>query len=276
MAGKWPKGTNVVAIVPAYNEARRIANAVRQLRQRKEEGLIQEIIVVDDGSKDKTAETAKKAGADKVISLRSNKGKAMAFATGVRDTAKRYNHQKTIVLTLDADLKEIKASQIEMMIEPFMGRRKANKELNMISGKVGVISRQYLGQRAIRLKALGGLIRNTKLWKRLVKTGYGLEQALDYIIKNKDVVYTNFEISRSPRLGKRGHAEIWATETYLKSRKDNAELLRFRRTKLEEFSQARKKKLRREALDFTRKVDKKYWKGTIRQINAVRKQTRRK
>ncbi|MCK4883278.1 MAG: glycosyltransferase, partial [Candidatus Diapherotrites archaeon] len=71
-----PKGTNVVAIIPAYNEAKYIKHTVKQLKKCQSSGLIQDIVVVSDGSTDKTAKIAKDAGA-KVIELKKNKGKTI-------------------------------------------------------------------------------------------------------------------------------------------------------------------------------------------------------
>jgi glycosyltransferase involved in cell wall biosynthesis len=54
---------NVVAIIPAYNEEITIGSVV--LRTRK---YVDRVIVVDDGSDDKTAEVARLAGAEVIKS----------------------------------------------------------------------------------------------------------------------------------------------------------------------------------------------------------------
>lgn len=73
-------------IVPAYAEAGRIGATVASLREALQPvaadgGL--ELIVVDDGSPDATAEEAAQAGADEVISLPGNRGKGAAVRTGM-------------------------------------------------------------------------------------------------------------------------------------------------------------------------------------------------
>ncbi len=84
----------ITVLIPAYNEEQSVADTVRAAWQIP--GVIQ-VIVVDDGSRDKTAELALKNGAE-VISLAVNSGKGGALNAGAR-------HIKgELVLMLDADL----------------------------------------------------------------------------------------------------------------------------------------------------------------------------
>lgn len=81
-------------LIPAFNEEKRIAEVVRGVREH-----IADVIVVDDGSVDATAERAAGSGAV-VIRHGSNKGKGMALRTGFRHVlSKRYS----AVITLDGD-----------------------------------------------------------------------------------------------------------------------------------------------------------------------------
>ena len=73
-------------IVPAYGEGRRIAATVTTLRQslaRSGDPGELEVVVVDDGSLDDTAEQAGRAGADQVIRLPANRGKGAAVRLGM-------------------------------------------------------------------------------------------------------------------------------------------------------------------------------------------------
>lgn len=87
-------------ILPAYREATRIASAIERVRTELGpliDGDV-EIVVVDDGSRDGTADIAHRAGADQVVSSTMNRGKGAAVRAGVAVAAGR-----TVAFT-DADL----------------------------------------------------------------------------------------------------------------------------------------------------------------------------
>lgn len=73
-----PSSTSV--LIPAYNEAEGIGNVVRSIAKA---GDWHEILVIDDGSDDATAERAREAGAH-VLQHPYNKGNGAAVKTGLR------------------------------------------------------------------------------------------------------------------------------------------------------------------------------------------------
>jgi len=84
----------VVAIVPAFDEAGRIAAVIESARR-----FVDAVIVVDDGSRDGTARIAAAAGAE-VVPHAARRGKGAAVRTGlaaVRDRGYEY------ILLLDGD-----------------------------------------------------------------------------------------------------------------------------------------------------------------------------
>ena len=86
-------------VVPAYREEARIADTVTRIRRELDvfaDDL--EIIVVDDGSPDGTADAARRAGADQVVVQPQNQGKGAAVRAGVLAARGR-----TVAFT-DADL----------------------------------------------------------------------------------------------------------------------------------------------------------------------------
>jgi len=85
----------VAIIVPAYNEEETIADVVAAMRALRPAHLI----VVDDGSRDRTAQISERAGA-LVIRHPINRGAGGAIATGLA-AAQRFG--VTIAVTVDAD-----------------------------------------------------------------------------------------------------------------------------------------------------------------------------
>ena len=66
----------LIAIIPAYNEEKKIGSVVRDLLNHADK-----VLVVDDGSKDRTGAVAKEAGA-MVLTHRINRGQGAALQTG--------------------------------------------------------------------------------------------------------------------------------------------------------------------------------------------------
>ena len=83
----------VTVVIPAFNEQEAIADVVGRVRGR---GAWREILVVDDGSTDLTAERAAGAGA-RVVRHPYNKGNGAAVKTGIREA------KGDVVLLMDAD-----------------------------------------------------------------------------------------------------------------------------------------------------------------------------
>lgn len=88
------KTSNIWAVIPAYNEDRNIGSIINKTKK-----YVDEIIVVDDGSKDKTNEVA---GKHNVFVLRHivNLGKGAALKTGCDFAVKK---GVKFMITLDAD-----------------------------------------------------------------------------------------------------------------------------------------------------------------------------
>jgi glycosyltransferase involved in cell wall biosynthesis len=84
----------VFVVVPAYNEEKRIGEVVRSLRH-----YADRIIVVDDGSADRTAAAADQAGAE-VLAHAINRGQGAALRTG---TLWALEQGADAVVHLDAD-----------------------------------------------------------------------------------------------------------------------------------------------------------------------------
>ncbi|OQA26086.1 MAG: Undecaprenyl-phosphate mannosyltransferase [Verrucomicrobia bacterium ADurb.Bin345] len=100
----------VCVIIPAYREAARIGDVVREVRK---SGL--DVLVVDDGSPDNTSEVAREAGAV-VVRQEPNRGKGVALNAGFQHA--RDNGYEAVV-TMDADGQHA-PSEVPKFIEAYV------------------------------------------------------------------------------------------------------------------------------------------------------------
>lgn len=181
----------IVAVIPAYNEESMIGEVVKGAKK-----YVNKVIVVDDGSTDKTAEIARKAGAD-VKKHVINCGVGAAISTGMEFALM---HKADIVVTIDADGQH-KPEDIPRMIEPIrkgeadvtigarMGREKmplakrvGNKALNKITKLAyGVeCSDTQCGFRAFSRRA-------AEILKEIESDGYGFASEMVGKIKKNNL-----------------------------------------------------------------------------------------
>jgi glycosyltransferase involved in cell wall biosynthesis len=107
----------ISVLIPAYNEEDNIQATLKGLgsfRETycKEKGLDLDILVIDDGSSDKTYEKALRSGAE-AIKLEKNTGKGGALRAGIGKA------QGDIVVFLDADLRE-SSEEVYKLVEPIL------------------------------------------------------------------------------------------------------------------------------------------------------------
>lgn len=103
----------VSCIVPAYNEAARIGGVLAATLGHP---LIDELLVVDDGSRDGTAEAARAAGA-RVLALPRNLGKTRALLRGVAAA------EGDLLLFFDADLLGLTPGAVTALLAPVLDGR---------------------------------------------------------------------------------------------------------------------------------------------------------
>ncbi|WP_461368462.1 glycosyltransferase family 2 protein [Candidatus Darwinibacter acetoxidans] len=171
----------VAAIVPAYNEEQTIGPVIEALLECRR---LEEIIVVSDGSDDRTAEVARRYPV-KVLELEQNVGKGGAMKAGANET------NCEVLLFVDADLVGLHTEHIEALLEPVLSGRTAMSIGVFSEGRRSTDLAQKLapalsGQRAVR-KDLFDQVPN------LERSGYGVEIALTQYAERHNV-----EIVRVP------------------------------------------------------------------------------
>ena len=106
----------LVVLIPAYNEEENIERVILGI-PRKISGIDEVcVLVINDGSSDKTEELALNGGADKVVTHKYNMGVGAAFMTGIRNAI---TMGADIVVTIDAD-SQFDSKQIPEMTIPII------------------------------------------------------------------------------------------------------------------------------------------------------------
>jgi len=192
---------NIAVLVPAFNEEKFIKPVLSSLQNALRQQAIQRVLVIDDGSTDRTGALALEAGFE-VLRLRKNNGKAFAFAAGVNRLARI---PPKILVVVDADLREFHPREISKLVK----RLEEKPALRMAVGKVYLQNhllnfdeQMASGQRAIIFGELAPLIHHKPEWlnafgiqkskdnrlRQEEETGYGLELALnEFFAKNESV-----------------------------------------------------------------------------------------
>jgi glycosyltransferase involved in cell wall biosynthesis len=136
---------HITAVIPAYNEAERIHNVLSVVTAA---ALVNEVIVVDDGSSDRTGEVAASQHGVRVVRLAENQGKGTAMRTGAIAAS------GDLVLFLDADLRGLTPAQVDELVAPVFSDR-AEMAIGIFRGGrastdlAQVISPNISGQRCL-------------------------------------------------------------------------------------------------------------------------------
>jgi len=156
----------VTAVVPAYNEEATVASVIETLLDCPD---VDEIIVVSDGSSDRTADVARRYPI-RVIELHENIGKGGAMKAGVEEA------RHDIIVFVDADLVGLRREHVAALIAPIQAGRAEMTVGVFEEGRLATDLAQRItpflsGQRALRRHVFERV-------PRVEDARYGIEVAL--------------------------------------------------------------------------------------------------
>lgn len=106
----------LVITIPSYNEEASIASVIAEI-PRTIPGIDQvRILVINDGSTDRTVDVAQQAGADKILSHKHNMGLAQSFRDGLNEAL---DMGADIIVNTDADF-QYNGTEIPELIAPIV------------------------------------------------------------------------------------------------------------------------------------------------------------
>lgn len=182
---RWPAAQSATAgrkriscVVCAYNEEDRIRNILDAVNAHP---ALSEVIVVNDGSTDKTEALLASYPDIRVISYSPNRGKTYALSRGI--AAARYDY----LMLLDADLAGVTAADIEALAAPVVSGE-ADVSISLRQNSLGIYRRMGLdfvsGERVIPTRLLADAIEAMQALPRwggeafmnelIIKAGYGV------------------------------------------------------------------------------------------------------
>lgn len=190
---------SIAAIVAAYNEEKTVGSVIEVL---KNIDIIEKIIVVSDGSTDRTANIVSKYDYINFISIEKNIGKGASVIEGLKE-CEGYD----VVLLLDADLIGLREEHVYDLLNPVIVDD-ADMAIGLFAGgRVSTDIAQkitpYLsGQRAMKKSLLDKI-------PEMDTNQYGLESAITNYVKKNSVNYKMVKLKGLTHMTKEEKMGIW-------------------------------------------------------------------
>jgi glycosyltransferase involved in cell wall biosynthesis len=141
--------TKLIIQIPCLNEATTLAATLADLPRNVPGIDVIETLVIDDGSRDGTADVARAAGVDHVVRLTRNKGLAAAFMAGIDASLK---HGADFIVNTDAD-NQYSGTEIPKLLEPLL-----RGEADMVIGDRNIAELQHMSWQKRQLQRLGSWV----------------------------------------------------------------------------------------------------------------------
>jgi glycosyltransferase involved in cell wall biosynthesis len=171
------KSKKTTVVIAAYNEEPRISNVLKAVSNHP---LVDEVIVVDDCSKDETSKVAASFGV-KVLCNEKNLGKTLSVKRGI-EAAKN-----DVIVLLDADLKGITHNDLARLIEPVLEGK--------VDWTLSLRANSWPWMRWIRMDWISGervlrkeLLDDPYIWS-MPKIGFSLETLMNKSLLDHDTTF---------------------------------------------------------------------------------------
>jgi glycosyltransferase involved in cell wall biosynthesis len=135
--------------IPCLNEAATLPATIADLPRAVPGVDVVELLVIDDGSRDGTADVARACGVDHVVRLRRNKGLAAAFMAGIDASLKA---GADYIVNTDAD-NQYSASEIPKLLAPLV-----QGDADIVIGDRNIAELQHMSWRKRQLQRLGSWV----------------------------------------------------------------------------------------------------------------------
>ena len=222
----------VAIVIPAKDEEQRIANVLRAAAGSR---LADEIVVVSDGSTDRTAEIARGFKGVRVVELPYNMGKGGAMVAGVQAA------KAGVITFIYADLKGLRPDHIDSIIEPVI-RDEADMCIGIFRGgkfwsdAAQKISPYISGQRALKRRLFERVpeIAGTRLGVEVAMNMYAKRyRARIFRVVMDGVSNTHQERKMGLVKGAKARVQMWneIAHAMVKLRKHERERIRERRVR---------------------------------------------
>ena len=135
--------------IPCFNEEETLPTTVADLPRAIKGIDTIEYLIVDDGSKDRTIEVARKAGIHHIVSFKMNRGLAYAFTAGIDACLKL---GADIIVNTDAD-NQYCGADIEKLVKPIL-----ENKAEIVVGERPIDNTEHFSIMKKRMQRLGSLV----------------------------------------------------------------------------------------------------------------------